>query len=93
MEKTPAKIVNKRLQQCKSLLTLNIVGFLILLCMVNLQGGENRCNYNETEVSVHALIKNSLHIFQLVFKMFKLLNITIKILSGLASLDTICVSS
>lgn len=30
---------------------------------------------------------------QLVFKMFKLLNITIKILSGLASPDTICVSS
>lgn len=52
MEKPPAKIVNKRLQQCKSLLTLNIVGFLILLCMANLQGGENRCNYNETEVEI-----------------------------------------
>lgn len=45
------------------------------------------------EVRVYASIKNSLHIFELVLKMLKLLNITIKILSGLASLDTICVSS
>ena len=42
------------------------------------------------EVRVYASIKNSLHIFVLVFKMLKLLNITITILSDLASLDTIC---
>lgn len=52
-----------------------------------------RHNFNEMEVRVYTSIKNTLHIFQLVFKMFKLLNITIKILSGLAILDTICVSS
>lgn len=48
------------------------------------------------EVRVYTSIKDSLHIFQLVLKMFKLLNkisLTIKILTGLASLDTICVSS
>lgn len=45
------------------------------------------------KVRVYALIKNSLHIFQLVLKMFKLLYTAIKILSGLAGLDTICVSS
>lgn len=45
------------------------------------------------EVRVYASIKNSLRIFELVLKMLKLLNITIKILSGLASLDIICVSS
>lgn len=97
MKKHLYKWLKEDFSSVKSLLTLNIAGFLILLCIVNLQGGKKkstiRRNFNEMEVRVYTSIKHTLHIFQLVLKMFKLLNITIKILSGLASLDTICVSS